>query len=110
MIGDAPITELNTYLRSEYSEETERKMKAILDRMEYRANVSARLMLLWLCVTSVACAVLILADRPFIGVCMLMTNMISVLITDHFRTIYESYRGLHDWIQTDLALRGFEDD
>lgn len=110
MLGDAPIRELNSqFRRLEYTEETARSIKESLDVLEYRKKVSARLCLMWLIVTGFATSMFILNGHPGIGVAVFATNLVSVLFAHHFSIMYDTLKGLHDWVLIDLVLRGYKD-
>lgn len=107
MLGDAPIRELNGQFRQlDYTEESARAIKESLDILEYRMKVSARLCVLWLGITGFITSMLIWMGEPMIGAALLMSNFISVLFANHFSVMYRTLKGLHDWVQIDLVLRG----
>lgn len=108
MIGDALNRELISDLRLDYPPETEEQLLSVLKRMERRAVISTRIMLLWLIVTGTAACILIHAGFPGIAIAVLITNFVSVLLANNFKVQYETVKGLHDWVLINNVIRGFK--
>lgn len=108
MIGDALNRELISDLRLDYPPETEKHILSVLGRMEKRAIISGRIMLLWLIVTGTAACILIHAGFPWIAIEVFLTNFVSVLVANHFNAQYKTVKGLHDWVLINNVIRGFK--